>query len=271
MESRESLHREVIALTSELLKLKSDLNAGVQDASSAIEHMSEGVESVNALLGSVQDLDDIVGRRLPKWYTVDIPFEYGDTAPKRGTIEISSNPFVCTQVQSLYFVTDTDPAHYPTVTDFTGPYQYSDTNAAGRSLPTSAYYATLTTLLYTYRNLLDMYPWSGQVSLGEIFSSYGIEADGTRYPGWNYPEFDFEISIVGSGRHWTNGKIPAAAFFGGMDPVYLAEGGIVEASDRIEVVAHPVENAITLSGIVKKVFFGYEIETEKRLSDIFGY
>ena len=271
MESKEDLRKEALALTAELLKIKSDLSAYASGTRAAVSDAEGTLSEIKTLLGSVKTLDDVIGRRLPKWYTVEIPFSFGDSAPKRGTVEISASPFLCTQIQTLYLITDTDSEHFSPVDEALGVPVFGDVNASGRPLPTTAYYATISTLLHNWTSITYMPPWpfAGVACLGELFSSYGSPV--TRFPAWNYPEFDFEISVVGSGRHWTNGKVPAAAFFGGTDPAYLAEDGIVDASDRLEVIAHPVTDTINTAGIVKMVFFGYEIDTEMKLSDIFGY
>jgi len=278
MESKESLQKEADALTSELLSLNSELKDLHISTQSSISDLTLRADAIQNLLGSIRSVDQIIGRRYPKWYMVEIPFEFGASTPKAGTIEISANPFICTQLQTSYLITDTDSSHFP-YSNFditTGIGLFADVNSAGRSLPCSAYYNVIASLLYGWTqgvNSSDI-PWAAASDwpcLGEQFSSYGTHPTLKRYSGWNYPEFDFEISIVGSGRHWTQNKIPAPAFFGREAPFYLAYEGIVEASDRIEVKAHPVTDTINTTGMVRFVFFGYEIETDIRLSDIFGY
>ena len=108
--------------------------------------------------------------------------------------------------------------------------------------------------------------------IGEVFSNYYDGVDDIRNVGWNYPDFDFEIKNSNSGRRWTDDKIPAAAFYGANgNPLFLGHNGFIDAYDRIEVTAHPTIETINTQGIVKFVFFGYEIETTQNLSDIFGY
>jgi len=53
--------------------------------------------------------------------------------------------------------------------------------------------------------------------------------------------------------------------------LFLGHNGFIDAYDRIEVTAHPTIETINTQGIVKFVFFGYEIETTQNLSDVFGY
>lgn len=287
MESKESLLQEVNDLTSELLRLKSDLSQLQTSMGNSATDLGSRVSDVKSLLGSIKDVDSIIGRRYPRWYMVEIPFEYGDTEPKTSTIEIGACPFLCTQIQSNYLITDTDSSHFPYVNYDTLPSPnegiFSETSSAGRSFPCSAYVPTITTLKFgwthpindmgtqlpnvpVYSNYLLYYN-----GLANLFCSYGTNPYLVRFAGWNYPEFDFEISVLGSGRHWTNGKIPSAALFGGSSPLYLAQEGIVEGSDRLRVTAHPVTDTINTKGIVRVVFFGYEIDTDLKLSDILGY
>jgi len=286
MESKESLLQEVNDLTSELLRLKSDLSQLQTSMGNSANDLGSRVSDVKSLLGSIKDVDSIIGRRYPRWYMVEIPFEYGDTEPKTSTIEIGASPFLCTQIQANYLITDTDSSHFPYVTVDTAPSPsegvFSETSSAGRSLPCSAYVPTMATLKFGWTQIINdmgtqVPPTNfsnfnlGKNGLANLFCSYGTNPYLVRFAGWNYPEFDFEISVLGSGRHWTNSKIPAAALFGGSSPLYLAQEGIVEGSDRLRVTAHPVTDTINTKGIARVVFFGYEIDTDLKLSDILGY
>ena len=82
MESKD-LEQEISSLTAELLELKNEY--ATLDSSRFVE-----LESLQArfdefrkhsLLDSKKRIRDIEGRRTPKWYVVDIPFEYGATTP----------------------------------------------------------------------------------------------------------------------------------------------------------------------------------------------
>jgi hypothetical protein len=284
MESKD-LEQEISSLTAELLELKNEY--ATLDSSRFVE-----LESLQArfdefrkhsLLDSKKRLRDITGRRTPKWYVVDIPFEYGATTPQTSSAEISVRPFVCTQMQSIYLITDEDPTHFPQVGD---PLADSAVNSAGRYYPTTAYFATESTLKHSWNAITAMQPpvlgtspnpaWHSNV-IGELFSNYSSGGTDYRFVGWNYPDFDFEIKIANSGRRWTDDKIPAAAFYGASNnPLFLGHSGFVDANDRLEVTAHPTarpssEPSINAQGICKFVFFGYEIDTPLILSDVFGY
>lgn len=275
MESK-TLLEEVQVLTSELLELQAQFQELEQRNGEALSSLSNQCEGINSQLNSVHSIDEIEGRRSPKWYVVEIPFEYGESKSQSNTIEIETEPFICTQVQCSYLITDTNPEHFP----YSQPSKkiYSNANPAGRSLPCTSYFTTCATMRYQYSTLLDIgyYAFSPTstdfFTLGEVFSSFtDVSGAVARGFGWNYPEFDFEISIVGSGRHWTSGKLPAPALFGGSNPLYLGTHGFIDGADRLQVIAHPTIPTINTKGIVRVTFFGYEIETTSIISDILGY
>jgi hypothetical protein len=274
-----NINDKISFLNSEILKLKTEIaRFDTRQVSDLAEVQSRSESLVQyAKKTSKKSIDDILGRRYPRWYVVDIPFSNGDIAPKTSSVEISARPFVCTQMQSLYFITDTDVSHYPSRT-VRSVASDIDLPADGRNYPTTAYFATLATMLYQWNVQLEQDPTFTLDFLAYYFSEDpSALAVPIRYVGWSYPDFDFEIRNSNSGRRWTDDKVPSAAFHGASgNPLFLAHSGFVDAFDRIEVTAHPTPrptdvSSINLDGIVKFVFFGYEIDTVENLSDIFGY
>lgn len=280
-----NLEKRVAELTTELLRLKTEFSDFESRRLSDLSNLSSrSSEIADSLRNKVKkSIDDIEGRRYPKWYVVDIPFSaedptfrFGQTLPKTSSVEIGGRPFVCTQMQSLYLITDQDVTHYPS-RSYLGTVDDVEVVADGRSYPTTAYFSTITTLLYNFNVALQQNP-ATEDFLAYFFSEDpSAIPDATRYVGWSYPDFDFEIKNANSGRRWTDAKVPAAAFYSASgNPLFLAHSGIVDAYDRIEVTAHPTPRpngvkSVNLAGIVKFVFFGYEIETTEVLSDTFGY
>lgn len=271
-----NIELEISQLNAELLRLKSEFVSFENTRKSEIQTLRDRLLDAKSLLGSKNFINEIEGRRYPKWYSVEIPFEYGDSTPRTSSAEITTRPFICTQMASLYYITDEDPSHFAGVGGFVPPYTTSEITCDGRSLPTTAYFSTITSLLYdaNVRKMtqpsVNILEYSSFV-LGEVFSSYN-NGNAIRNVGWNYPDFDFEIKNANSGRRWTDDKIPAAAFYGANgNPLFLGHSGFIDAYDRIEVTAHPTIPTINTQGIVKFVFFGYEIETTQNLSDVFGY
>ena len=272
-----NIELEISQLNAELLRLKSEIVSFENTRKSEVQMLKDRVLDAGSLLGSKNFISQIEGRRYPKWYSVEIPFSYGGSTPKSSSVEITTRPFVCTQMSSLYYITDEDPSHFAGVGSFFQPYSTSEITCDGRSLPTTAYFATITSMLYDWnvrkmsKPSVNIIEYSSFV-IGEVFSNYFDGANDIRNVGWNYPDFDFEIRIANSGRRWTDDKIPAAAFYSANgNPLFLGHNGFIDAYDRIEVTAHPTIETINTQGIVKFVFFGYEIETTQNLSDVFGY
>lgn len=275
------LEVKVSQLTTELLRLKSEYTSFDNGRRSELEALGSRVEELVSLanLNSKKTISDIEGRRFPRWYSVDIPFLSGDTAPRTSTVEVTGRPFICTQMQSLYLLTDGDPANYASV-DAAGT--DTEITAEGRSYPTTAYFATIANLLYNWNVKLGHEPPtpSGNTDyfkdvIGYLFSE--DTAIPAKYVGWGYPDFDFEIRNANSGRRWTDAKVPSASFYGATgNPLFLSHSAFVDQYDRIEVTAHPTPrptdvSSINTGGLVRFVLFGYEIETPEYLSDIFGY
>lgn len=258
MESKviENLKKDIASLQVELLSLKQRTKV-VQDSSKErINSISNSLKQAEDKASLLKSIRDVSGKKSPSWYEVDIFFEAGDSEPNSGSTGISSGPFVCTQMQSLYMNTDQNAAHFPDSGSL-------PTNAVGRPYPCSAFFNIIT----EYSGATVPFPGTPSY-LGPLFSYSGVATNAGI--GQNYPEFDFTIQIQGSGRYWTSSKIPAAAFYGTDNPLYVGYEGLVDAFDRIIVTAYPTI-PIRNSGFVRFVFFGYEISTKKTISDLLGY
>jgi hypothetical protein len=269
------ISREVESLRKELTTLQNLQKSHSELVSSKKRDLSDRVSALAAKVGDIHSLDDVMGRRIPKWYEVDIPFEFGDSEEKFASVEISDGPFICNQLQPLYFITDTDASHFPLVTGTPGDFpngSFGVTNAAGRMYPCSAFYPTWVQMAH-YASLSSSQPVESDfANIADIFSSY-VNVLGwlQRGRGWNYPEFDFSIQIQGSGRYWTDTHVPACAFYGANNPLYLGFEGIVDKNDRVVIGAKPTIPTINTTGIVRFILSGYEIDTDLTISDILGY
>jgi len=173
-------------------------------------------------------LEDIHGPRTPRIYTVEVPFTDGDTAKTQNSAEIAPDgPFIITDWQAFWRVTDTDDAA------FSG----TGTSAMwiGRHLPISA-----------HQSILNQ---AGAVAPGTMMGTNLID----------FPEISLEIEVAGSGRFWTNQKVPGAAFQGvNGNPGYVGIHGWVERTDRLVVHGTP-ERAAPHDGRLVVVFNGYQI------------
>jgi len=264
MESNmEFLKKDVAALQVELMSLKQRLKSFSDNTKDKISGIKKDLLAAEEKASLLQNIRGVAGKKSPAWYEIDIFFNYGDTEPSSGSAGISAGPFVCTQMQSLYMCTDDDSSHFPPNPKIVTP-TYFPTNAVGRTYPCTAFF----NIMMEYSGVTTSPPPS---TIGELFSSYTAGSGAlVRGFGWNYPEFDFNIQIQGSGRYWTDEKIPAAAFYGTDNPLYVGYEGFVDSFDRIIVTAYPTI-PVRVSGFVRFVLFGYEIATKKTISDLLGY
>lgn len=180
-----------------------------------------------------RSIDDIPGVRTPQWYTVEIEFTAGETVTKFGTSEIApEGPFIITQINPLFQVLDA-----------------TDANVIGRMIPVSAaamFYAEV----------------GGTVGTDTVVS-VATAAVGV-------PELTFQIEIQGSGRFWTNLKVPGAFFYGNGNPMYTGIMGWVDYSDRIKVHVTP-ERALPFTGKVLFGLHGYQILNPVKLTQMLGF
>ena len=240
----DTLSNDIKEIKSEVSKLKERLVAESSDSNAKLERLQALYRVQDYWRTDVKTLSDVPGIRQPQWYVVDIPFEYGATEVQAREVNMSANnAFVCTQVQSYYLSTDSDTTHYDDVSGLV-----KGNSGEGRLLPCSAFapYVGL-------QKVLGMAPLLAFSTVPGLITFPG--------QGQLYPELEFQIEIEGSGRFWVSPKMPAAAFYGVANPMYLAFEGVVENVDKIKVYAYPT-TAINLKGTVRFVLHGYSIGSD---------
>jgi hypothetical protein len=259
----EKLTSEVRDLVSSLQRdcaeVRLELSQDKSVATAVLEKLNARLSRLDRWKRSIKFLEDVPGIRVPKWYTVDIPYEFGESESKSGEVIISpEGPFVCSQMQVYYLCKDDDVTHFPYLTPVVPTYFTSTPD--GRTLPCSAY----APLIGKEISNLPANPWF-------LFTSYAAATRNVRGNGWNYPEFEFQIEVAGSGRYWAGDKIPAAAFYGGVNPLFAGIQGVVEQTDRLVVRASPTTEAVNMTGVIRFVFHGYQIQGNINLTHTMGY
>ena len=155
-------------------------------------------------------------------------------------------------MQPYYLVLDSDSEHY----QFSASSPISSTAsplAYGRYLPCTAH------------SIIG----NNIVALGQ-YAATGVPA-AQKGALRDIPEFSFKIEVGGSGVFWTQDKtVPAAAFYGVKEPLYLGIEGYAERTDRLIVHVQP-ETAVPLTGKVRMVFHGFQITGDINISDMLGY
>ena len=273
-----STDQEIARLLSEVKELKGELR-DIQERRQALElsnkktlnKIYDRVDTLDSWASFVHDLEDLPGTREPKWYRVSIPFDFGDTQERFSQVQISATgPFVCTQMQAYYKVTDTDVTHYPAERDsdrqVISPVVQQFT-ANGRTISATSFFGMQNKMIS------DVFgPFAGEFNgcYGGIFSSYDPPFSPLeRGDGWNYPEFDLRIQTASNESFWTGTKpIPMAAVFGVTEPLYVSRPSIVKATDSLVVYAKPSIPTVNLKGSVEFVFHGYQINAHLDLEQL---
>lgn len=249
-------------LKSEIKSLQRQVQQNTLAHNARIAAFTERVKELDRVRAKVQNLEDVPGVRTPRWYVVDIDFTYGSTSPQFNSTQISADgPFVCTQIQPYFLVTDTNYQHYQGDSGGTpNPNPAAAPFAAGRYLP-----CTASVILSNTLNNLPVFAATGAPG----FSDAALTLE--KGPLRDFPEFSFQIQVGGSGTFWTqNRTVPAAAFYGYTEPQYTGVQGFVERTDRLLVYANP-ETPVPLDGRVRMVFHGYQILGDIKISQMLGY
>lgn len=252
----ETLKSTARDLEKEVEHLQKILNKKNSKHSQTLAVLESKIQDLEDSSKKVKTISDIPGRKTPKWYVVDIDFDYGATAPKFNSVQITAEgPFICTQMQPYYLVLDSTVAHYQDPIANT-PSPGLSPLAFGRYIP-----CTATSIIGTNIVNLAQYAPTGNVST----TSNQIG------PVRDFPEFSFRIEVGGSGVFWTQDKtVPAAAFYGVKEPLYLGIEGYAERTDRLIVHAVP-NSSVSLTGRVRMVFHGFQIAGDVNVSEMLGY
>jgi len=252
----ENLKSTARDLEKEVEHLQKILNKKNSKHSQNLAVLESKIQDLEAQSKKVKTISDIPGRKTPKWYIVDIDFDFGATAPKFDSVQITAEgPFICTQIQPYFLVLDDDPLHYQDESGASVSPGLSPL-AFGRYIP-----CTATSLIGTNIVNLAQYAPTGTSPLSE--TQIG--------PVRDFPEFSFRIEVGGSGVFWTQDKtVPAAAFYGVKEPLYLGIEGYAERTDRLIVHANP-NCPVPLTGRVRMVFHGFQIAGDVNVSKMLGY
>lgn len=215
-------------------KLEGDFSENLKNAENEI-----GI--VEASLNEYVNIESVPGARTPKWYTVDIDFDSGETQSKSRAFEISSEgAFVISTMQVFYKVTDTNASNYAFTSDATNLSPV--TLPIGRYLPATAY----------------------PIFAEGVFKNIVRDAATTPTPSvsgnslYEFPEFSFLFEVETASQRWTNRPIPASALYTTEHPLHFGETCYLERTERLIVTARP-DARIPLTGTLRLVMHGYQV------------
>ncbi len=264
--SHGQLQTMVGSLQQQVAAYKSQTDSDSKQIESEVRRMALELKSLaDSLTPRYKSIEDIPGIRVPKWYEVLIDFQNGDDTIKTKSIEINpEGPFVITQITPVWEILGTAYANISN-NDGAGGVVQAPTN---RIVPCTAFPMISRNLGITNTTGTGY----NTPSLSQLCNSNdNVIPYTSNGPLSVIPEFAFQIEIAGSGRYWTNGYIPAAAFFGyNGQPLYLATQGWVERTDRIIVHAKPLV-ATPEIGRVRFSLHGYQILGHISISEALGY
>lgn len=281
VESLKDVQNEIEHLREQLeslTKKNSDLELSTQKR---LNEAFDRIDSIDSWASFIDSIASLPGVKQPKWYKIEVPFEYNDVQERFGQVQISaSGPFVCTQMQSYYKITETDPeryASYYTSPGFPNQPQSDSTivktnNAEGRVIaPTSFFGIKNREWGVTVNGGLTVFNYNDLV-IGELFSKYSSGGIDYWYEGWSYPELDIRIQTANNNDFWSGlESIPSAALYGLDSPLYLATPSIVQASDSIVAFARPTADAtVPLKGVFVLEMHGYHIGLHADIEDLLG-
>lgn len=281
VESLKDVQTEIERLREQLESLEkqnSDLELSTRKR---LNDAFDRIDSIDSWASFIDSIASLPGVKQPKWYKIEVPFEYNDVQERFGQVQISaSGPFVCTQMQSYYKITETDPEKYasyyrffgypnPSVSDST---IVKTNNAVGRMIAPTSFFG-IKSREWGVQDATGLNPRldSNPLVIGELFSKYSSGGTDYWYEGWSYPELDVRIQTANNNSYWTGlDSIPSAALYGLDSPLYLATPSIVQASDSIVAFARPTTATVPLKGTFVLEMHGYHIGLHADIEDLLG-
>lgn len=271
--SQGQLQASVTNLQQQIATYKAQADSELKQFEVDLKKLSTDLTALSEdLTPRFKEIEDIPGIRTPKWYEVLIPFEQGYDSSLTKSIQINpEGPFIITQITPVWEIASTSNMISYFANTIVGTLAGATILAnvpENRILPCTAFPMIVNNLGVTNTtgsgyNTPSLSQLCSTVSggLGNPFSG----------PLRDIPEFEFNIEIAGSGRYWTTGAVPAAAFYGYMgQPLYLASAGWIERTDNIVIHARPLV-PIPHYGTVRFCLHGYQILGHISITEALGY
>lgn len=233
---------ETIELANNIRQMMNDQDPAVTEELSEIEaEISELTDTFNTAV----NIESVPGARTPKWYTLDIVFDGGETQAKSRAFEISSEgAFIPTSLQAYFKYTSN------TATDYIYGDVLTFTNTPqGRYVPISTFPIFGNGILQNPIDVAGSSP--GTVSLGGLGASY-IQSM------YDIPEFSFGFELETINQTWANRPIPGGLLFTLDNPMYFSGETYLDRTERLIVTAYP-DIRVPVSGVVRLVLHGYQI------------
>jgi hypothetical protein len=190
------------------------------------------------------NVESVRGVRTPKWYTLDIAFEAGESQSKSRAFEISSEgAFVLSSIQA-FFKYDT-----ANIED----YLFGEFLTTSTATPNGRYVPVSTFPIVGNGTLVNI----GEVAASSPSDNISI-ADVAVQQMYDIPEFSFNFQIDSIALQWADKPIPGGFIYTLDNPLYFNGDCYVDRSERIITTAKP-DVRVPVKGIVRLVLHGYQI------------
>ena len=193
--------QEAMGKVSEAMKIASDIRDAIKakdtEFSQVIETVSNKLEFVDATFNRSVNIESVPGARTPKWYTLDIEFEGGDTQAKSRAFEISSEGA---------FVLSTMQAYFKYTSDTLDDYLYGSLNPLFVGTPQGRYVPVSTFPIFG-DGVLQNAVFSAASSPGEV--TVGNLHEQSMY---DFPEFSFNFELESTALQWADKAIPGGFY-----------------------------------------------------------
>lgn len=232
---------ETIELANNIRQMMNDQDPAIKEDILAVENeISALTESFNTAV----NIESVPGARTPKWYTLDIEFDGGETQAKSRAFEISSEgAFIPTALQGYFKYTSDIASDYTFYNTSFIPYTATPN---GRYVSASTFPIFGNGILQNIVQVAGSSPGTLNVNLPYNNAMYDI------------PEFSFGFELETINQTWVNRPIPGGLLFTLDNPMYFSGETYLDRTERLIVTAYP-DIRVPVKGIVRLVLHGYQI------------
>jgi len=229
---------ETIELANNIRQMMNDQDPVVTKELLSIENE---ISELNNTFNTAVNIESVPGARTPKWYTLDLTFDGGETQAKSRAFEISSEgAFLPTSLQA-YFKYTSD-----TASDYVFGGFFPQGTPKGR-------YVSASTFPIFGNGILQ-----NPISVAGSSPGTVLFTDNYSQAMYDIPEFSFGFELETVNQSWTNRPIPGGLIFTLDNPMYFSGETYLDRTERLIVTAYP-DIRVPVSGVVRLVLHGYQI------------
>tara|TARA_B100000900_G_C20563682_1_gene710056 strand:- start:188 stop:937 length:750 start_codon:yes stop_codon:yes gene_type:complete len=232
---------ETIELANNIRQMMNDKDPAVTEELLDIENE---LSKLNVNFNTAVNIESVPGARTPKWYTLDIAFDGGETQAKSRAFEISSEgAFLPTSLQVYFKYVSNQASDYL----YSNLFPFTD-------LPQGRYVSASTFPIFGNGILQNPVDMAGSSPVDSTLITVG----GYQQAMYDIPEFSFGFELETVNQTWVNRPIPGGLIFTLDNPLYFSGETYLDRTERLIVTAYP-DIRVPVSGVVRLVLHGYQI------------